>query len=209
MESDNLLVIIAVAAVMFSVVGTFATYNSVSNYKDFVTGFATETGSVNITIVSSAAIEIISANNVDSKNLSWGSGSVTPGYEYARLYTDGRLYNTTTWTQLDKGFVIENIGNVNVTIQVDADKVAADFLGGTSPLFQYNVTDETAGSCVDWGSYTPGTYTDFTETPADVCDNFGFLAPDKLRMDIYLKVPENADKGTRNATVILTYEEIA
>jgi hypothetical protein len=210
MESDNLLVAIAVAVVMFSVVGTFATYNSVSNYKDFVTGFNVETGNVNITIETSAAVIIKSANGVlDSKNLSWGSGTVDGGESYAILASDGRMINGSDWNVINEGFIVKNIGNTNVTLDIHANPIASQFIGGNSPAFQYNVTNYLEGSCSDFPLDVESVYNEFTDSPTRICNDFSYSATtDELRIDILLKIPLDSLTGTRNSTITLTYDEV-
>jgi hypothetical protein len=211
METDNLLVFVAVVAVALSLVGTIVTYNSVSKFNDFITGFSVEQGVVNVTIDSSAIIEIISAGGQEGqKNITWGAGIVntTGGHTYAVLATNGTVYGGEGWEAVNEGFIVQNIGNVNVTLNISASNAAADFIGGSGPLFQYNLTNNEDDSCLDF-EISEGTYRDFLSGSERVCNNFGFTAGrDKLQIDILLRIPDDSDRGTRNSTISLAYEQV-
>jgi hypothetical protein len=213
MEVDNLLVFVAVLAVVLSAVGTVVTYNSLSSYNNFFTGFAVEQGVVNVTVDSLASIEIYSAGGVEgSKNITWGSGRVAPGLgNYAILATNGTVSGAdpgAEWTPINGGFLIRNIGNSNVTLDVNVTSTASAFIGGTSPLFQYNVSNLEAGSCSDF-QIGENTYHDFLDSATRVCNVFQFYeASDEIRMDILLKIPSDSHIGERSSTVVLSYSVI-
>ena len=211
METDNALVFIAVVAVALSIVGTVVTYNSVSEYNHFVTGFATEQGVINVTVASQAIIEIISAGGESGqKNITWGSGTVdtSGGNTYAVLATNGTVTGSSTWSAITGGFVVRNIGNVNVTLDIHASPTAGDFIGGTSPEFQYNISNVETGSCSSFPASTENIYKEFPGSAERVCNIFrSDIANDEVRIDILLKVPSDSFTGTRNSTVILTYSQ--
>lgn len=211
MKFDNFLVLVASLAVIFSVAGTYVTYNSLSEYKGFLTGFVVEQGQVNVTVESLASIEIYSAGGTPgSKVINWGTGRVTPGAgNFAILATNGTVSGAdsgASWTPVNGGFLIRNIGNTNVSLQLHADSVAAGFIGGTSPSFQYNLSNIEAGSCATWSAGVEKVYKEFTSSATPVCTKFRFEeANDELRMDILLRIPSDSLTGTRSSTVVLTY----
>ena len=45
------------------------------------------------------------------------------------------------WTPVTQGFVVVNEGNTNVTLDLKTGKTVAGFLGGTNPIYQYNLWD--------------------------------------------------------------------
>ena len=212
MEQNNLLMTVAVLAVVISFIGVSVTYNSVSSFRNYLTGFATENGTVNLSVSSLASVEIRTVNTVSTDTLQWGSGSVNvsdPAFSaqgYAILYTNTTSDNCSNgWNDIDEGFIIENTGNVNVSLDISSSLVAADFVGGTSPSFMYYVDDsgEDSNSCID-----DATLTEFTTTPAQLCSTFQFEdSRDSLELGLYLKIPTDADTGEATNIIVLTYED--
>ena len=207
MKSDSVLVTIAVVAVLASFAGLLMNYGTFSNFSNLFTGFATNetTGTVNVSIGTSALIEIVSANGVeDSTELDWGSGTVTDP-SYALLVTNGTSTGG-SWDPLTEGFIINNSGNVNVNLTVWAADDADSFIGGSGALFQYNLTNYIEDSCAS-GSHYFSTFVDFSTTETAACDNFTYGSANQLRMDLLLLIPINADPTQKSTTVTLGYEE--
>lgn len=203
METDKLLVWIAVIAVIISIAGVFITYNSVSLIQNVLTGRATDSGTVNLTVQTSALI------NFTTDNINWGSGLVDAGKTYAVLATNGTVTDG-NWTSVSDPFIVENIGNVNVTIAISFSNDADDFLGGTSPEYKYNITNSEAGACdVGATGFTLGSWVEASTGSTDVCDSFAFAdALDEMQIDIYLKVPSDSLTGSRGSVVTLTYDAV-
>jgi hypothetical protein len=214
METDNLLVFVAVLAVVLSVAGTIVTYNSVANRNNFLTGFVVEEGVVNVTIETLANIEIISAGgSVGQKNITWGAGkvNVTGGNTYAILATNGTVYMGEEWGAISEGFVVRNIGNINVTLDIHATPIAAGFIGGTGPEFKYNVTNVETGSCASFPGSVEGLYRDFLAVgdKERICNVFQFGTDnDEIMIDVLLKIPSDSSTGARSSVVTLTYDGI-
>ncbi len=212
MNSDNkLLFYVAIFAVLTSLAGVAITYNSISNTRNFITGFATEEGVVNLTVTTQALIEIYSAGGVaGQKNISWGSGIVdtSGGNTLAILATNGTVQGG-TWDPISEGFLIRNIGNVNVTLGIHASQTANAFIGGSSPQFRYNLSNFEANSCTTFAGGVQNTYVDFQGTSQPACTNFRFNeANDELRLDILLRIPSDSLTGARSSTVVLTYSGV-
>jgi len=158
-----------------------------------LTGHATDTGTVNITIVSSAAI------NFTVDNINFGTGTVTSGQTSATLDSEGNVTNG-NWSAVSQGFELVNIGNINVTLNISSDKNAANFIGGSSPQFNYKITNHAAetGSCTGNGA---SSYTALTGSLQPGCTTFGYLdANDHIDLDIQLVVPYDAS-GTKGAVI--------
>lgn len=211
MNQDNLLLTIAIVSVIIVIASAGITYNSISTFKQFITGFATESGNVQVEIISSAAINITSAaGETGSKTINWGPGAVATGQDYAIIATNGTLQNVDTennWTNITGGFVIQNIGNVNVTLSVTSVN-ASDFIGGTNPLFQYNLTNSEPNSCT-FESGIEGQYVDFSDSATPVCSSFKpNPTNDTINMDILLKIPSDAPPASLDTSVTLTYEQV-
>lgn len=197
MKEDNVLLIVAILAVVVAFVSVGLTYSSLS----FFTGRATEDATVNVTVTSSADI------NFTTENINFGAGTVDAGKEYAIVASN----NTVTdggWTPIDQGLVVENIGNVNVTFNVTFGKTAAEFIGGTDPVYQFMVSENEEGSCIVTGGFELDTFTATSTSPIDVCNPFPKTdTSDELRFDIYLKIPSDSLTGALGDVVTLTYEE--
>ncbi len=210
MKSENTLLIVAIIAVVVSMAGLYITYDSINLVRQKITGLATETGDVNITIESQASINITSAGGSGgSKKVDFGSGYVTAGKDYATLATNNTMVDGTDWNSVDGGFIVENIGNVNVTVAIHSDHNAAGFLSGTSPLYQYNVSSTDAGSCNYTTGYAGNVYEDMTDSVVTICDVFqngGTI--DEMRIDILLRVPSDSKTGALTETVTLTYSQV-
>ena len=73
-----------------------------------LTGNATDAGTVNITIVSTAAI------NFTNQNVNFGAGAVDNLELIANLYTNNNSVSDGNWTSVPSGLVLRNIGNINV-----------------------------------------------------------------------------------------------
>ena len=209
MKAEGVLLVVAVIAVVVSVAGLFVTYDSINLIRQKITGLATETGEVNITIESLVSINITSAGGSAGKKIDFGSGYVTAGNTYAVLATNNTMVGGTSWNSVDGGFVVENLGNVNVTVGIKSTNAAAGFLGGTSPLYQYNVSVTEASSCNYTAGYGGNTYKDMTAGDITICDVFqNGDAMDEMRIDILLKVPSDSVTGALSETVTLTYDTV-
>jgi hypothetical protein len=208
MDSDNFLIAVAVVAVVLSVVGLSFSYNSISSFQNILTGYVTENGTVNITIQSNTKINITHAvGDEGSKNINWGSGTISDP-SYAFVCSNGTVEGG-SWDPKSGGFIIENIGNVNVTLSVHSTKTIDDFLGGSGPDFLYNFSDYEAGSCRTWNAgYSDSTYVSFGTSPASICDDFAKEGTDKLRLDVCLKIPSGTSADEKFTTVVLTYDAI-
>ncbi len=204
METDKVLVYIAVIAVIISVTGVFITYNSVSLIQNILTGRATDTGTVNLSVQTSAAI------NFTTDNINWGSGVVDSGADSAQLCTNNGTVVDGNWTPVSDPFVVEHIGNVNVTLNINFSNDADSFLGGTSPSYQYNITNKEDGACdVGATGFTLNTWEDASTTAADICDVFGKDAgADEIEIDICLTVPSDSLTGSRGSVITMTAEAV-
>jgi len=208
MKTDNALLIIALIAVVVSVAGAGITYNYINAFKNkWPTGFAT--GTVNLTVESAASI------NFTTDEINWGSGRVNTGVDNATLSTAGGANNITNgnWTGNTAGFVIENIGNENVTLEIATGKTAATFISGTAgggPSYRFNVSDNTEdGSCEynvtegDWNvvnTTSPGTLVCRPLYAAD--------ATDVVRIDVEVVIPSDSLIGELTDTFTATIAAI-
>jgi len=208
MNSDNLLITVAVIALFVSVIGAALTYNSLATFQNFITGHAFENGTVVLDVTSTASINITSANgSTGSKTLSWGSGVVS-GSSTGHLWSNG---TSTFWTgsNVSEGFIVENIGNVDVAVGISTNASAASFIGGSSPTFQYNLSNYTGGYCS--GGAADALYHDFSSGQPDIaCVNFSKASGlDKMRVDVGIRLPSDSKTGSLVNRVVLNYSAAA
>ena len=202
MEKDNVFLGIAVFIFIVAVVSLSVNYYNVSR-SGGLTGFSVDTGVVNISVNAVVAI------NFTTDSINWGSGSVNQGANSATLISTGTVTGG-SWSPVSQGFIVENIGNTNVTLDLAAGKTAAQFIGGTSPEYQWNISNYESGSCLaavnsslplnefyDVNVSSPGTR---------ICDIFRFSdASDTIRIDLRLVVPSDSYTGALSDTLTLTY----
>ena len=198
MKTDSLLLIVAMVAAFVSLAAAGFTYYSIESYKNtWFTGFATSTGTANLTVESTADI------NFTNGFLNWSSGRVNQGAANATLDTALGTVTNGNWTAVTNGFQIENIGNVNVTLDLLAGKDANSFLGGTAPLYRYNVTNNETGSCLNQSAFNFGQYYDVNTTSPGtrICTNFLFNdSKDRIRVDLRIIIPSDSLTGVLGDT---------
>jgi hypothetical protein len=177
---------------------------SLVNFGMVLTGNVT-TGIVNITVETSAAI------NFTTFLIEFGSGAVAPAQANATLDTSAGVNNVTNgnWTGNTQGLILENIGNINVSVNLTATKNATEYIGGASPLFQFNVTNNETGSCLNSSGGTDGlnlgNYSNLTSATSFVCGKLRYpQASDTIRIDIKLVVPSDSFTGILTNTVTAT-----
>lgn len=175
---------------------------SLANIGIRLTGRVVDTGVVNVTIESRTNI------NFTTDFINFGSGQVDPEQTSETLTTvgGGTTGGTGNWSGTGDNFIIENIGNVNVTLQLYSGKDADDFLGGTSPVYQYNVSNNEANSCTE-SNATLGAWEDVNKTSPGtiICDPLDFEdSRDLITIDIKLTIPSDANPGEQTDTFTAT-----
>jgi hypothetical protein len=213
-REENLIIVLAGVVLLITIATATVTFLSIANFKQtWITGYATSTATTNITVVSTAAI------NFTTNNINWTNGSVVLGATNATLNTAYGTVVGGTWVPVTQGFVLENIGNVNVSLSLKTNKNATQFLGGTGPHYKFNVTNIEATSCLNY-SYHNFTLQQFVHVNATSynagLNNFSrsndgilvcsllknALTTNSIRIDLELTVP--ADSFTGNLSDIMT-----
>ena len=161
-----------------------------------ITGYAVDTAVVNVTVTTSAAI------NFTTDFIDFGTGSVNASKAGATINTEGDVFNG-TWAPLMTPLVLENIGNVNVSLALSSSENASELLQGTNPSFKVKVTDKSGetGACV-----TPGAsdYTELTTVNLTVCDSLSFIdSMDEVDINVQFFIPYNT-VGSVTATITAT-----
>jgi len=209
MKTDNILLIVAIVAVAVSIIGAGITYSYITAFKSKITGFAASSGTVNLSIESTASI------NFTTDIINWGSGRVSAGWPNATLNTAGGANNVTNgnWTGNTAGLVVENIGNLNITLNISFGTDATGLLGGTNPYYEYNVTNNEGSSCLNATGGTDalslGTFKSANTTTQLVCGRMPFSDSgtfnDAIRIDMRLVVPSDSKVGAIGDTVTATF----
>ena len=160
-----------------------------------LTGFATtnDTGVVNVTVGSTAIITF----TTDFLNFGTGAVNSTLG---TIMDSEGTVVNG-TWPQVTGELVLQNDGNMNVSLGLQTDKSAADFIGGTSgQTFEAKVTEDETGACI-----TPGVFTSYyaiNTTNQLACETFNWDDDaDQVRIDFNMTIPSNAENGEKTIEI--------
>ncbi|MEK6896776.1 MAG: hypothetical protein AABX12_04955 [Nanoarchaeota archaeon] len=227
MKSENIILFIAAFAAISALLSAGFTYYSASSFKEgMITGFASQANAtVNLTIST-----LLSLNFTTAK-IDWGSGTFNAGSTRANLTTVktgagsvnavGGTWVITLVANGPYGFILENVGSVNATLNLMTGKTAATFLGGTSPVYQFNVSvmnATNAPSCLNnTGGTTAGgngglialdVWTDVNTTSpgTPICGRFNFIDTfDGIRVGVHLSLPYDGFNGTLTDTFTMTY----
>lgn len=186
MKSNDLLLIGSAILIFFSLFNIFFVFS----------GKATDSGILNITISTSVRL------NFTTDFVDFGSGAVDLGKQNATIDTMGNVVNG-NWTAPTSGFIVENLGNSNLSLSLKSGKTASGFLGGTSPDYDFNVTNSEAGSCINSTGFDLGQWynVNTTDPGTSIC-SFLFYndSKDEIRIDLRLVVPSDANTGQQTDT---------
>ncbi len=206
--NEKIVLVLALVAFLISGIAFSATYYSLAHFKEqILTGYATSTGTVNITVTSQVAI------NFTTNNINWGSGAVNPGATIAVLSTATPLATAVingSWNNITQGFILQNIGNDDVNLTLSSGKNSSQFIGGTAgggPSYQYNVSNSKASSCQNTTVFNLGQWYDLNSTSpgTNICMNFSFVSTkNQIRIDIKLGVPSDSVTGNLSDTITAT-----
>jgi len=163
-----------------------------------LTGYATN-AVVNVSIEQRAYI------NFTFDEINFGPGNIDSGESNATIDTLGNVVHG-NWTPVSNGFTIENLGNVNVSLDLKTDKNATDFLGGQNPRYQYNISNLESESC-SLGHINLGEWYEVNKTGdgTRICNFFQYTdSRDTIRIDVRLVIPSDASVGIKSDTFTAT-----
>ncbi len=207
-RSNNFFIFFALALVLllFSTVSFIFVYLSANTFFSQISGRVTN-GETNLTVETQANI------NFTTRAIGWGNGRVNQDANSASLTTFA-IGNVTggNWTLTTAGGLrIENVGNSNLTLNLSVGKTATTFIGGTSPVYQWNLTNVEAGSCLNSSQQNMSDRMNswFTATSATSgnlwCDVFPYeTGKDSVRIDFNLTIPENSLTGALGDIITAT-----
>lgn len=203
-KENNLLFYLAVILLILSLI--IFGYNLIRVTK--ITGKVTAT--LNLTVEPRTNI------NFTNASINWNSGQVNPGKTFAQLNTAavgaGNITNgnwSVNYTGSVGGLILENIGNQNVTLDLAAGKSALQFLGGTNPGYQWNVSNYEVGSCTNTNASASIAYAwnNFSNTNLSmrICRNFSFAqGSNSIRIDFNITIPSDSITGAVSDIITAT-----
>ena len=209
MKTDNVLLVVAVIAVIVSIVGAGITYSYLAAFRNTVTGLATSGGWVNLSVESKIAI------NFTFNSINWSNGSVNDGKNYAVLDTSNQSSPNVTdgsWKGNNAGLVIQNIGNRNVTLKLKASSNDTAFVGGTAgggPQYKWKVKSNYTSSCrFNDTTYYNNKWTNVNTSDQLFCDYFDYVdGVDEVRIDFWVRIPSDSLTGDRGNTITATFDQ--
>jgi hypothetical protein len=235
--SNKTLAILLTVAIVVSIGGTLISVYRISQFQvpvitqiPGITGFAQAspvTGQANLTVVESVAVTF-------RKNMvEFGSGYVNSTNCQACNMTTYNVTDDTCcaqgWTtaggfNVPDGLWIANTGNKPINLNVTSNATAAQFIGGTNPVFQWNFSSgdtanctgtgcsgiggDSSNSCEQPGGWANDTvWTDVITTTHWACGNatefpFNFTeTKNEVEVNFRVSVPENAPSGAKWMTL--------
>jgi len=237
MSSDNTLPIVSVVAVVVAALALVFTALNLSVLSNILLQPNIDTGDVEVNIEGAAAIQFIDTL------IDWGDGTIPFGSptenlssylgvwlpytaglavnEYGRVSTPGRF-----WDRADVeadgrrgGFRIENIGNVDVSLDVKSAKTVSQFLGAPGVPFvhpeerlQIYFENNVTGSCTLPVAISAGDpwvdYTNISTVDETICNDFNHApaaGPNGIiMMDVLISIPSTTPSGAKTNTFTAT-----
>lgn len=209
MEAERNFLPLAVILCLLSFVTLVYTYESTPNGFLSISGLVSS-GEANLTIETQAVV------NFTTRAINWGSGKVNQASSSASL-TTFETNNVTggNWTLTTSGGLkIENIGNVNVSLNLSVGKNASEFIGGTNPAYEWNLSNSEASSCTNAaGTGNAPRMNVFYQANTTLSTNGGGLGcsvfrfetgNDEVRIDFNLTIPEDSYTGALGDVITAT-----
>jgi hypothetical protein len=232
--SNKTLAILLICAIVVSLGGTLLSLNKLQQPGGSqITGMATNS-SYGIAEVTIQAITQIGFNQ---NAINFGAGYVNDTCEYCQMaVTDGVGSNNggcclddsgAGWTDTsnyDEPLILENQGNFNVSLTIQADKNASEWINGTGPLALFrilsgnestsvdliaNYLDDTQNSCETATGWANTTWSNLTTDKSYLCGSvseYGFLFQgdrDQVQIQINVTIPRDSIKGKTNVSITL------
>jgi hypothetical protein len=165
-----------------------------------LTGNAIDTGIINVTVEASANI------NFTSDKIDFGSGRVNLGSSNAALESNDTAATNGNWSWGSAEYlVLENIGNVNITVELKTNSNSTTMIGGTNPQYLFKFENVEAGSMIG-GGLTQNVWSDANiSSPGTLLGNLSFADDkDTIRIAVRLVIPSDSKTGTLTDTVTAT-----
>jgi hypothetical protein len=205
--SNKALTLMVVFTLIVTLGSTAFFYSKFKGEK--ITAAATTTqGLARVNITSRASI------NFTISTIDWGSGYVNDTALYCQLNSEGLNdpANCTNFTTVSQGLRLENDGNRNVDLNVSVNNTAAQFIGGTNPLYEWKFLNNESNSCgsrgigsncvVNASALQYQAYTTASTASVQVCPCFRAANPnDLLNVELQIRVPSDSSSGLRESVI--------
>jgi hypothetical protein len=206
MKYNNVITLLVVAIIVVAVVNTSVTMLKLANINQMITGYATQTGYVNITVNSVVAL------NISRNVIFWGPGIFNASScAQVNLTTIADASSVLpagcgNWSGANaKSIIFSNIGNLNVSIALQSNASAHDLFGAaivTEELYMWNLSNREANAC-GWSNKTAYNLSNFYNvsegTQVTICNQLGYTnTVNTMQIDVRLGVPESLDVNKFN-----------
>ena len=197
--TNNTLAILVFAALAVVIAGSFTMFGG------GLTGFATsDTGNVTLSINASLNIQVDTTN----KTIAFGGCTPRAATSYSCSSNDTQvcdgsgLSNCTGDTIVPQFIKVDNVGNVNASVNVSSSCSAAQLIGGTSPGFVYVTTNCEGTPISSWTTFVT------TAGGSMACNNTA-VGGAGFRLYANVTIPNNAAaSGCTNGNAVLTFSAI-
>jgi hypothetical protein len=223
--SNRTLAILLVVAIAISLGGTIVSLNRLAQVRmPEIIGMATDTdtGTATINITSQASLIFVTGWDAIAFGNGWINSTEDSGICHmtavnSSLGTTGAACKGNWDTLTASGFVIENDGNVNLSVELESDKNSTEFLGvnpGTNNMgFRFMTYNNETGSCANVNASVDDEWVEWPDADAKtlVCNTIGGLGytdnNDSMAIAINLSIDyrtNNTGAGTQTATITAT-----
>ncbi len=223
--SNRTLAILLIVAIAISLGGTIISLNRLTQMGfPGITGAAqTDTGTATVNITSQASIIFHAGNNTVAFGSGWVNSTESSGIcvMSAINSSDGTVNSACkgSWAAGLSGFIIENNGNVNLTVEVHSDKNSTEFLGGQTSgtnnmAFTFMAYNNESASCTSLNITCDNEWFAWPDNDAKtgICNSTtGGLGyddtKDSMVIDLNLSIDYRTNKtgnGTQTATITAT-----
>ena len=204
--SSKTLIIMVSISLLLVLTSAFIFYSRFNGEK--ISAALVEQARARLNITTRASI------NFTISDVDWGSGYVNETALYCQLNTEGlnSPLNCTNFTTVYEGLRLENDGNRNVQLNVSTNNSAAQFLGGTSPIYQWKFANNETNACGSQGigvncvanasALNFQSYVSVSTSPTEVCPCFRASNPtDLLNLELQIRIPSDSYTGLRESTI--------
>jgi len=198
---DKSITILAILAIVLAVIAITSVFYSGVIYVSLIGNVV---GEANLTIASEVNINT-------TRDLDWGEGRVDVDQSSAQLNTSQGTVSNGNWTAVTTGLLIQNNGNVNVSLALKSSVNDSELMGGTGYLFEWNISNFEANSCGDRGNFdefdnfsTVNTSSGLAGDGTIVCIKFDYISTaDVLELDFSIVVPEDVAAGQKSSLITM------
>jgi hypothetical protein len=192
--SNNFLALLVAAAIVAILAGFMMPIKT--------TGYAGNTGTL------AGTLGTVTAINFTNSTINFGTITVPGMAPSCQVDSEGNS-NCTPATAPANGFVVENTGNKDVSLQLATGKNAASLLGGTNPKYQWKVSNSTeANSCT--GAANAYVDVNITSPGTTICSNLSsYSTRDVVNINVLLVIGSDVAPGAMSDTFTGTATALA